>query len=179
MLLERQGIFFIHDQATAVGRFGLPAGPVGGGNGVFEGHASVDLDQPDRAAHIKSLAAHPVGPGAYAVHNALAHVGGHGNWGIPKHNHKLIAADPPKLDVARQHVGDAFANLLQDLIAHAMAKQVVDQLEPVQVQVSQPHGPLARQLLDGAIEHPLDATAVQHFGQGVMVGQKVQVFCGL
>ena len=30
--------------------------------------------------------------------------------------------------------------------------------------------------MDGAIEHPLDATAIQHFGQGVVVSQKVQVF---
>ena len=178
MLLEGKRIFFINHQTTAIGKLGLAAGPVGGGDHILAPHARLNLDQADRATHIKSLAPHPVGAGANVFYNTPAHMGRPGDRGVRKNNHKLVPAHPAQVYALGQHVGDALAHLLQHFVPYVMPEQIIDQLEAVQIQIGERHGLPVRELLHGRIERFFDATAVQHLGERIMVSQKIQLLGG-
>ena len=70
------------------------------------------------------------------------------------------------------------ADLLQDLVACVMTVQIVDQLEPVKIQIGQCHRFAVSQLGHGAVQRLFNAAAVKDLGQRVIVGQKQKVFRG-
>ena len=105
-------------------------------------------------------------------------MGGPGDRGVRENQHKLVSAYPAQVYALGQHVGDAFAHLLQHFVPHVLPEQIIDQLEAVQIQVGERHGLPAQELLHGRIERFLDATAVEHLGECIVVRQKIQLLGG-
>jgi len=59
-----------------------------------------------------------------------------------------------------------------------MAIQIIDQLEPVQIEVAKRQQLAVLYPVDGQVELASDTATVQHLGQGVVVGQKIQFLHG-
>ncbi len=171
-------VALVHRQALLQAALGVAAGVVGGGHHVADGTARGHLDEADGAAHVERARPHPVGAGADAGDDALADEPGERDVGVREDDQELVAPDTPDLHVARQHLRDACAHLLQHVIASGMAEQVVDELEAVQVQIGQRQRLALVALRQGRFEDLLDAAAVEYARERIVVGQHAQVLGG-
>ena len=179
VLLISRRVLLVDRQPVALRRFGLLAGALCGRQRIFDGHVLVNFDYANRPAHIKGAGRQVVGLVGNGLNQPLAHVRGHGHGRMGKYQHKLVATHAPKPHAWRQQGSHARAHLLQHRVAHAVAKHVVDELETVQVQVGQRQRAPLRELVFFGLQRQLQAPAAQHFGQRVVVGQKVQRLGGL
>ena len=103
-------------------------------------------------------------------------VSGLGFVGMGKEDSELVAADA-RDDVAFAHpVGQQLRDLDQRLVAGAMAKAVVDHLQPVEVDEEHRRSfAVAAGAVDEALERAHEAAPVGEIDQRILVGERVEL----
>jgi hypothetical protein len=104
-----------------------------------------------------------------AVQQALGDRGGVGWVGVGQQDRELVAAKAHQQVVGVEVVGQARADLAQELVAHVVAERVVDLLEAVQVHDQQGDRLPLGSLGQGGVQLAVQQAAVAQAGQ--VVGQ--------
>ena len=159
-------------------RLGQAAGAIRCRNGILEAGRRHQFHEANRHADAETLAAGLEAAAADQFDDGLADQASLGDRGVLHDDQELVAADPPQT-MMPDRPGHPLADLFQDIVAHRVPEQVVDQLEAVHVEISQRQRPLRRAALERRRSDRLDATPVEDLGQGVEFGKVAELPVGL
>ena len=127
---------------------------------------------------MKRPVTHPIGQMANLVNDALAQGSSLRQAQAGHEDDEFIAPHAPHVHARLQQRRHPGADLAQHLVAGVVAKQVIDQLEAIQIQIGQCQGRAGLRGLQRPVQLGANAVAVEHLGQRVMVGQELQALRG-